>query len=62
MLQGHEQNAPNLPRQFDLSRGDVAVHFEQALTDPRFEIEDGREGRPIFPFFRDFRVRLWKNA
>lgn len=58
MFQGHKQNASNFPGHFELSRGDVAVHFEQALTNPRLEIKDSRERRPIFLVLRDFGVRL----
>jgi len=40
MLPGHEQNTPDLPSHLELSGGDIAVHFEQALTNPRLEIEN----------------------
>lgn len=39
MLPGHEQNSSNLPSHFELSGGEIAIHFEQALTNPGFEIE-----------------------
>ena len=40
MLPGHEQNAPNSPGHFELSGGNIAVHFEQALPNPTLEVEN----------------------
>jgi len=58
MLPGHEQNASNFPSHSEFSGGEVAVDFEQALTNPGLEIEDGRERWPITLFLRNFGVRL----
>ena len=62
MLQGHEQNTCNLPGHFELPRGDVIVHVEQALTNARLEIKDSWERWPVFYFLRDFGVRLCSDV
>jgi hypothetical protein len=62
MFQGHEQNTSNFPGHFELPRGDVAVDFKQALTDPRLEIEDSRESWPILFALRDFGMRLFSSV
>lgn len=58
MLPGHEQDTSDFPGHLEFSGGDIAVHFEQALTNPRLEIEDRRERWPTFLILRNFRVRL----
>jgi len=40
MLPCHEQDTPDFPSHLELSGGDIAVHFEQPLTNPRLEIEN----------------------
>lgn len=40
MLPSHEQNTSDFPSHLELSGGEIAVHFEQALTNPGLEIED----------------------
>jgi len=40
MLPGHEQDTSDFPGHLGLPGGEIAVQFEQALTDPRLEIEN----------------------
>lgn len=58
MFQRHEQNTSDFPSHFELPGGDVGVQLEQTLTNPRFELKDSGESRPIFLVLRDFGVRL----
>ena len=41
VLPGHEQNTTDFPSHLKLSGGEIVVHFEQALTNPGFEIKKG---------------------
>ena len=58
MLPRHKQNASHFPSHFELSGSKIAVNFEQALTDPRFEIENRRERWPFFFILGYFRMFL----
>ena len=58
MLKCHLKHSRNLPSELDLPGVDVPIKVHDPLADPRLELQDTRQRRPILIFLGNLGMRL----